>query len=128
MGRNRVSERIGARLESMTRTKPSGLTPQQWQVMVDWTRNLHANSMLPFQTSLAEITAFESRLNNRLDLGCDADAIEWIWDEYATVCDSGRQYQRFRRHVNKALTALNSPALLDPPEARPHVRLKSEDL
>ena len=116
VGRARVSRRIESRLGSMSATTPSGLTQQQWQVMVDWTRNLHGSSLLPFQTSLAEIETFERQLNEQLDESVDATTIEWIWDHYARACDGGDRYQRFRLQVNETLTAMNSPILLEPPE------------
>ena len=116
IGRSRVADRIATRIEAMSAAKPANLTAQQWQILVDWTRNLHGNSLLQFQTTASQIRVFESRLNDRLDQSVDADTIEWIWDEYANACDGGRKYQRFRLMVNESLVSCNSPVLL----AYPH--------
>lgn len=120
IGRSRVSRRIEAQLESMASAKPADFNAKQWQVMVDWTRNLHGNSLLAFQTSLSEITAFESRLNERLDGTVDASTIEWIWDKYDRVFDGGHQYQRFLLQVNAELAAHNSPVMLESPASEQH--------
>lgn len=115
VGRTQYSRRIETHIESMAGRCPNDLTAAQWRTMVDWTRNLHANSLLPFQTNLREIREFETRIGDRLKGSIDAGTIEWLWDQYAEVCQGGADYQRFRLQVNAELTAHNSPVLLEPP-------------
>ncbi len=115
LGRTRYSRRLENHIEQLRTKQPKNLTAAQWGCMVDWTQNLHGNSLIAFQTSTSEIAAFESRVDERLSGKVDAATIEWIWDEYADVCSGGRDYQRFRLMVNESLVALKSPALLDPP-------------
>ena len=115
IGRNQYALRLEAHIDGLYAKKPSGLNRAQWQCMVDWTRNLHGNSLIAFQTSYRDITAFEARIKQRVSGRVDAGTIEWIWDEYAKVCPGGRNYQRLRIHVNENLVALESPVLLEPP-------------
>ena len=51
--------------------------------MVDWTRNLHGNNRIAFQTGTGDIAAFEARVGKKLSGKVDAGTIEWIWDAYA---------------------------------------------
>lgn len=116
IGRTHYARRLEAHIDRLYTKQPDNLTTAQWDCMVDWTRNLHGNSLIAFQTSTREISEFESRINQRLLGNVDAATIEWIWDEYAEVCTGGKNYQRFRIMVNEHLVALNSPILLEPPE------------
>ncbi|WP_182869766.1 hypothetical protein [Stieleria mannarensis] len=107
------ARRIERQLEGLHGRCPPSMTAAQWSCMVDWTGNLHGNSLIPFQTTLEEISEFEARLKERLDKPVDASTIEWIWDEYAVVCDGGKNYQKFRLMVNEELKARGSPVLLE---------------
>ncbi|MCO8120752.1 hypothetical protein NHH03_03310 [Stieleria sp. TO1_6] len=115
LGRTHYSRRLENHIEQLRVRKPANLTPAQWECMVDWTRNLHGNSLIAFQTTTSEIATFESIVEERLSGNVDATTIEWVWDAYADVCPGGQDYQRFRTMVNEALVALKSPTLLDPP-------------
>ncbi len=114
VGRTHYARKLEAHIDGLYVKKPSGLNPAQWQCMVDWTRNLHGNSLIAFQTSTRDISAFEARIKKGVSGEVDAATIEWIWDEYANVCPGGERYQRFRIMVNETL-ALKSPVLLEPP-------------
>ncbi|MDM4016811.1 hypothetical protein [Roseiconus lacunae] len=116
MGRVRYARRLESHIESLRGRRPSQLTISQWDCMVDWTRNLHGNSLIAFQTSTPQLAKFEARVAARLAGNVDANTIEWLWDEYAGVCPGGQNYQRFRLMVNDSLAALNSPSRLDPPD------------
>ncbi len=119
VGRTHYSRRLETQIEGLYAKQPQNLNAAQWHCMVYWTRNLHGNSLIAFQTSTAQIASFESRINERLSGKVDATTIEWIWDEYANVCPGGRNYQRFRLMVNENLAALKSPVLLEPPTLDP---------
>lgn len=113
IGRVQVARRIEIMISDLQLQQPKGLNAAQWRCMVDWTRTLHGNSLIAYQTSFSQIVDFESRLKDRLSGNVDAETIEWIWDEYAKVCPGGERYQRFRLLVNKDFTAHNSPVLLE---------------
>ncbi len=115
MGRTRYSRRLENHIEQLRARQPNNLTAAQWGCMVDWTRNLHGNSLIAFQTTTSEIAAFETKVEEHLAGNVDGTTIEWIWDAYADVCPGGQEYQRFRTMVNESLADLNSPMLLDPP-------------
>lgn len=115
IGRTRYARKLEAHIDGLYAKKPSGLNAAQWQCMVDWTRNLHGNSLIAFQTGTRDISAFEARIEKGVSGKVDGATIEWIWDEYAKVCPGGEDYQRFRIMVNENLVGLKSPVLLEPP-------------
>ena len=115
IGRVQVARKIEAMIDGLQRRQPKGLNAAQWRCMVDWTRNLHGNSLIAHQTSSSQIIGFETKLKDKLSGNVDAETIEWIWDEYAKVCPGGHRYQRFRVMVNEELIAHKSPVLLEWP-------------
>lgn len=116
VGRVQVSRRIEAMIDGLQLRRPNSLNAAQWRCLVDWTRNLHGNSLIAHQSSWSQIIGFEARLKGKLSGDVDAETIEWIWDEYAIVCPGGQKYQRFRVMVNEELIAHKSPVLLEWPE------------
>jgi hypothetical protein len=118
VGRNHYASKLGVHIDSLYGRRPANLNAARWDCMVDWTHNLHCNSLIAFQTSTAEIASFEARLDERLSGKVDVATIEWIWDEYANVCRGGQAYQRFRLSANEDLIGLKSPVLLEPPTTK----------
>ncbi len=116
VGRFQSAQRLGTLIDKLYSRQPQNLTVAQWRCMVDWTRNLHGNSLIAHQTSTSQIVAFETRIEKRLSGNVDADTIEWIWDEYAKICQGGQNYQKFRLMLNEDLIALKSSILLESPE------------
>lgn len=114
VGRTHYARKLEAHIDGLIAKRPSNLSSAQWQCMINWTRNLHGNSLIAFQVSTRDIAAFEVRVGKKLSGNVDAATIEWIWDEYAKICPGGQKYQRFRIMMNKALIHLNSPELLEP--------------
>ena len=113
VGRTYYARKLEAHIDGLIAKRPSNLSSAQWQCMVNWTRNLHGNSLIAFQVSTRDIAAFEVRVGKKLSGNVDAATIEWIWDEYAEICPGGERYQRFRTMVNEVLIHLNSPELLE---------------
>lgn len=62
IGRTHYARKLEAHIDGLYAKKPSNLTNQQWECMVDWTRNLHGNSLIAFQTDTRGIAVFESRI------------------------------------------------------------------
>ena len=90
---------VEKQLEALARRRPKELTPRQWESAVAWTRNLHGNSLLPFQADGPTIRRFELRLAKKLRGNVNLETIHWIWDEYAAICPGGKNYQRFRSQM-----------------------------
>ena len=93
---HRRSEAVWALIVSLKDRRPPKITRGQWGSAVAWTRNLHANSLLMFEADGPTIAAFEQRLRKRLEGRIDMRTIDWIWDEYASLCPHGDRYQRFK--------------------------------
>jgi hypothetical protein len=111
--RAHYARQLETRIEQLYAKRPENLTVEQWNCLVDWTCNLHGNSLVAFECNTGEIIAFESRLSEALSGTVDASTIEWIWDEYAKLCHAGQSYQRFRLMVNENLARLDSPVMLE---------------
>ncbi len=94
---------------------PPELTPRQWESAVSWTNNLHANSLLPFQSDARTIRQFEDRLRRKTEEKVNMATIDWIWAEYARVCPGGAHYQRFHEQMMEEIAAGGSSNF--PPEA-----------
>ena len=62
-GRLYYNRRIEAHLRQLDAKRPSTLTVAQWECLARSTRTLHSNSLLSFETSLADISDFEKRLD-----------------------------------------------------------------
>jgi hypothetical protein len=112
LGRIQDARRLDSLIDALYARQPANLDTTQWKCMVDWTKNLHGNSLIAYQTSASEIIALESRIEKQFAGHVDADTIEWLWDEYAKACPGGREYQRFRQSLNESLVALKSPVLI----------------
>ena len=115
-GRVHYSRKIRDHIEQLHGKRPSSIATRQWECLVDWTRNLHANSMLPYGATVSELSDFERRLDERLSEPVDHTDIEWIWDEFAVVCAGGERYQIQRICVNRELESLGSIVRLEPPD------------
>lgn len=101
----RRSHQITDAIESLRARRPSDVTPEAWQAAVDWTRNLHGNSLVPFEASDQQIKVFQEDLNERLAKQVDLDTIYWIWDAYAKLTPAGKRYQRFRSQMNEEIAS-----------------------
>ena len=95
----RHSNEILRMIDSLAMKRPSGLTRGQWGVAVGWTHNLHCNSLLAYQADLPEIRSFQRRLEERIGAGVDMATIDWIWDQYAELTETGNEYQWYREHM-----------------------------
>lgn len=113
IGRSKAAQRLESLIDGLYLRQPDNLTAAQWRCMVNWTRSLHGNSLIAYQATTSQIGEFELRVEKQLSGKVDAETIEWIWDEYATICRGGKSYQRFRLMLNDELVALKSPKLLD---------------
>jgi|APCry1669189000_1035189.scaffolds.fasta_scaffold227795_1 hypothetical protein len=90
--------RVRADLYSLADRRPADVTPGQWEFMVGWTINLHANSAAAKKwVDGGEIWPFVEELERRLKEPVTVATIDWIWDEYARFTKFGRLYgERYR--------------------------------
>lgn len=90
-------DRVAADYEKLTRSRPPEVTRGQWEFLVGWTMNLHAN----YGSSQAAIRdqhraeRFVEELESRLQKPASVASIDWIWDEYMTF-SKGQNYDFFR--------------------------------
>lgn len=96
----RWERRVHAGLKSLRNKKPVGVSPNEWEHVVDWTFNLHGNCGIVndwITTTRWEkwqfLEEFEGRLNGQVGLS----TVDWFWDEYARITKGGQSYSdRFR--------------------------------
>ena len=90
--------RVRADLYSLADKRPVDVSLGQWEFMVGWTINLHANSAAANQwVDRCEIWPFVEELERRLQEPVTVATVDWIWDEYARIITGGRLYgERYR--------------------------------
>lgn len=74
--------------------RPAEVPPGQWEFLVGWTLNLHANCGT-FRTAISDrdhARRFAEALVERLRQPVDVATIDWIWDEYESFTSGGRSY------------------------------------
>jgi len=84
--------RVRAALEPLAGKRPADVPPGQWEFMVGWTLNLHANCGTEQRIDRNERQAFLDELERRLQGPVGVDTIDWIWDEYIRITKGGRHY------------------------------------
>jgi len=73
--------------------RPSEIPRAQWEYVVGWTLELHANCASDFtQISLEDKEKFARELEIRLNGEIDLATIDWIWDEYSRFARTGQTY------------------------------------
>ena len=87
--RHQWSLRVQNVLRTLPTKRPADVTPGQWEFMVGWTYNLHANC---YSVNQREIWPFLKQLEQRLQGPVNAATIGWIWDEYTRITDWGQRY------------------------------------
>ncbi len=103
----RISDEIQSHLRTLATRRPQSMTPHQWEAAVAWTSNLHGNSSYSFlgDPNIPAMRAFERRLAQKLEGHVDMQTIDWIWDEYAELCECGADYQKFRPQMYEEISS-----------------------
>jgi hypothetical protein len=85
-----------ADLQELARSRPSGLTPKQWNNVVGWTITGHANTLgTTRHISRSDMDHFRTNLSHRLKRPVDLATIDWIWDEFERLSPhTGPEYAR----------------------------------
>jgi hypothetical protein len=78
-----------AELQSLAKRRPTSLSRQQWECVVAWTLNGHAN-ILTFKQDIpqAERDQFLARLRTRLSGYVNLGMVDWVWDEFERLSPS----------------------------------------
>ena len=86
-------QRVRRDMWSLRMKRPVEVPQDQWECLVDWTLNLHANcATVRSWVDPDAMWPFVEELEKRLDGPVTIGTIDWIWDEYARFCARGRQY------------------------------------
>lgn len=102
----RAADAILKDIDSLVLRPPTDVAQEQWDVAVYWTHNLHCNSLLAFQSSLGEIRRFRDELATRVRSDVDMSTVDWIWERYAVLTRSGRDYQKYRSVMRKDMSII----------------------
>jgi hypothetical protein len=84
---------VYANLYSLAKKRPPTITRKQWENVVAWTLNAHANCLVPYRSIPPdEMVRFEVELKRRLAGPVDLATIDWIWDEIVRLTPGGQRY------------------------------------
>ena len=85
-----------AKLATLAKKRPAGLTRKQWNNVVGWTIQAHGNTLVPtLWIPRADMRRFEVELNKRLEGQVDLATIDWIWDQFELLAPRfGPEYSR----------------------------------
>jgi hypothetical protein len=87
-----------AEFKSLAKKRPPTLTRKQWENIVAWTLNAHANCLiLARNIPQAERNQFLAELRERLRRPVELRDIDWIWDELVRLTSWGRSYSEMFR-------------------------------
>jgi len=91
--------RVDSDLKSLVHKRPAGgVTKGQWEYVVGWTGNLHANcgaDTWSFDRKWGE--EFAAELERRLAGPITLADVDWIWDEYLHHAHGAKRYNEYYR-------------------------------
>jgi hypothetical protein len=77
---------VKSELGTLAKKRPAGITREQWQQIVAWTLNAHANTLVATsRIPPDERERFVAELRRRLQGPVDLGTIDWIWDEFVRL-------------------------------------------
>jgi hypothetical protein len=86
-----------AEFELLVGKRPPTITRKQWQHVVAWTLNAHANCMFTRTIPQTDRDQFLTELRRRLQEPVDLTTVDWIWDELVRLTPNGGTYSdRYR--------------------------------
>lgn len=89
----RIYDRARSDIYSLASKRPPDVSRGQWEFVVGWTLNLHANCAAAHTwVDRNQMEAFADELERRLKTAVGMETIEWIWDEYAKFSKGGQSY------------------------------------
>jgi hypothetical protein len=99
IGHKEFCDATRAELKTLAEKRPPDVTPRQWDEVVFWTLNLHANCIMSnMRMPRAERAKFLAELRERLSGPVDLKTIDWIWDEVVRLSPGcGKTYSERHR-------------------------------
>ena len=82
--------RIEARIRELPAKRPAEVPLGQWEFMVGWTMNLHANCGAYDWKHRGRRWQFLEDFERRLQGPVEVATIDWIWDEYVRNAKGGQ--------------------------------------
>jgi hypothetical protein len=89
---DRWYDRVRADILTLTHKRPAEVSRQDWESIVCWTVNLHANCGQYRSVEITWRERFVAELEQRLQGPITVADIEWVWDEYASNTRCGQTY------------------------------------
>lgn len=90
-------DRVRGDILALADKRPPELDQAEWEFVVCWTLQLHANCGWPDRVDRHAINPFAAELERRLAEPVGLATINWIWDEYCQFSRSGQAYSdKFR--------------------------------
>jgi hypothetical protein len=90
----RWSGRVSKDIKSLVYKRPPELSKGQWEFIVGWTINMHANcGSIPGKVEPAWRDEFAAELKRRLQGPISLADIDWIWDEYVRHTTYGQTFR-----------------------------------
>jgi hypothetical protein len=87
------SQKIHAGIYTLLDKRPPDVPLGEWEFMIGWTINLHANyGHSWYWVNRERRYHFLREFERRLQAPVDAATIDWIWDEFAQHTKGGQDY------------------------------------
>src|SRR5262245_12315162 len=89
----KFSSNVRADLESLAKNRPPNVSRKQWENIVGWSLNAHANCFGYWhELSRDEMNRFQAELKQRLARPVTLETIDWIWDEFVPLSHVAQWY------------------------------------
>jgi hypothetical protein len=91
-------DHVRAELTMLAKKRPANVTRKQWENVVAWTLNAHANC-ITYERNMPpeDMEGFETELHQRLQGEVNLATIDWIWDEIIRLTSIGQRYSDYYR-------------------------------
>jgi hypothetical protein len=105
LAHTRWYDHVRASLASLRLRRSPDVSQKQWQYVVGWTLNAHANCCaIREAVDLDAREEFSKQLDQKLAGTVDMGTIDWIWDELEKISRLGSHYsERFRPTIPRNL-------------------------
>jgi hypothetical protein len=90
--RGKLNASILTKVDSLVLYPPKDTSELQWAVLVYWTHNLHGSASPEVHASYSSLRKLEGFLDTAIANGPDRHSIDWLWERYAAMSDSGWGY------------------------------------
>ncbi len=91
--RGQLGARIRTKVDRLVLQPPEGISELEWAVHVYWTHNLHCEAIPQVYASVSSLQDLDRFLDDAIAHGPDFKTIDILWDRYAAMSRSGREYR-----------------------------------